>query len=130
MPYVVPAMPLKCNIWRVSGVGGTYASPDEPNVPCNLSPGRRTFKPQSVPSTTVGHLEMEMLLPALTDVRSNFNGIESDLVECPSGSKRFYDVTFVDDIGKGFANEHRLCLMVMILAGGSVFGFTLPVPLP
>lgn len=66
---------------------------------------------------------MNLLLPVGTDVRgpqdtvSNTDAstqVKGDYVECPSGSGRYYVVAFVDDIGKGFTNEHRdACLFAV-----------------
>jgi hypothetical protein len=35
-----------------------------------------------------------------------------DLVEVPAGTGRFYRVQWVDDLGKGFDNEHRFALLL------------------
>lgn len=55
---------------------------------------------------------MYLLLPALTDVRCAVCGAPPDVIEVPAGSGRCYFVSFVDDISKGFASEHRLALLV------------------
>lgn len=52
-----------------------------------------------------------LLLPPLTDIQDCFNAGGPDTVEAPAGSGRFYLVDMVDDLGKGFANEHRFALM-------------------
>lgn len=52
-----------------------------------------------------------LLLPALTDVRDLFNASGQDVVEVPTGSGRKYVVDHVEDIGKGFTNEHRSALL-------------------
>lgn len=134
MPFVVPQFPLGVNIWRVGGAGGIYAIPNVITVG-NLSPGRRVMLgiiPVAGSAQTLGPT-MELLLPAGTDVRADWNGADEDLVECPSGSKRFYSVRWVDDIGKGFANEHRFCVMYYRKSGDvNLIGgpFPAPVPLP
>ena len=59
---------------------------------------------------------MGLVVPMLTDIASA-RGLPfpfNDLVECPQGSGRFYEVLFVDDFGKGFANEHRIAMMTKI----------------
>lgn len=133
MAFIVPQMPVKVCIWRVSGTGGDYAAPDVTTV-CNLTPGKRVFL--GIPTVTAAQKDaicMEMLLPKLTDIRATWNGLQPDLVEVPKGSKRFYGVVFVDDIGKGFANEHRLALISYTVTGNtSLVGgpFSAPVPLP
>jgi hypothetical protein len=35
-----------------------------------------------------------------------------DTVEVPAGSKRYYLIEDVEDLGKGFTNEHRIGLLV------------------
>jgi hypothetical protein len=75
----------------------------------------------------------EVLFPKLTDIRAIWNGVGTDIIELPAGSKRFYSVIHVDDVGKGFSNEYRLALAFYdengngTLAGGP---FPAPVPLP
>jgi hypothetical protein len=133
MAFRLPAMPLTVNIWRVSGTGGNYAAPDVSCL-CNLTPGKRIMvaSPQVLAATKVA-ITMELLLPPLTDIRSAWNGLQSDLVEVPAGSKRFYGVDDVDDVAKGFANEYRIALIVYIVLGNSTLTggpFAAPVPLP
>jgi len=50
---------------------------------------------------------MVLLTPAHTDLRDNASTGGHDAVEVPSGSGRYYDVTYCDNIGMGFPNEHR-----------------------
>ncbi len=106
------------------------------NTPGNLAFSRRVvqiqggFVPTS-PSSTLSTL-MTLLLPPLTDVRDHFCGGSYDVVEVPSGSGRWYAVAGVDDIGKGFTNEHRCAWLAKI--GASVdatafAGLTWPVPI-
>jgi hypothetical protein len=54
---------------------------------------------------------MTLMVPALTDIRGPQDTVSFDMVECPLGSGRWYRVCAVDDIGKGFANEHRAALL-------------------
>lgn len=54
---------------------------------------------------------MYLRLPARTDIRDAKSPFGGDWCECPSGSSRVYRVVFVDDIGGGFANEHRLAIL-------------------
>jgi hypothetical protein len=99
-------MPLPVKVWTF------------PNVPPNpftfatignLSPGKRTYAARDIGNLQPG-LVMELLLPALTDVRGAITG-NQDIVEVPAGSGRFYSVAFVDDVGKGFGNEYRFALI-------------------
>lgn len=130
MAFRLPAMPITVNIWRSVGVGGFYVSPDVTTV-ANLTPGKRiTVVRSTVPTTVEEAFEMYLLLPKLTDIRCVWNGISPDMVEVPAGSLRFYDVAYVDDIAKGFANEHRFAIITYKSPGALVFGFAAPVPLP
>jgi hypothetical protein len=129
MPFVLPQFPLAVSIWRLKGVGGVYITPDV-NTVGNLTPGKRVFLGASSPSIVQATFSMELLLPKLTDIRSVWNALNQDMVEVPAGSKRFYLVYHVDDIGKGFPNEHRFALLSYIEQGALVFGFPAPVPLP
>jgi hypothetical protein len=75
----------------------------------------------------------ELLLPLLTDVRGTWNGVVGDLIEVPAGSKRFYAVVGVHDVGKGFPNEYRLALISYSVFGNTTLvggPFPAPVPLP
>jgi hypothetical protein len=56
-------------------------------------------------------VSMYLLVPAGTDLRDNHNLTGSDVVVVPAGSGRGYFVDQVDDLGKGFANEHRFALL-------------------
>jgi hypothetical protein len=133
MAFTLPTFNLNANIWRVSGTGGNYAAPDVVTL-CNLSPGRRVFT--AIPTVIAAQktaLVMELLLPKLTDIRSAWNGLQADLVEVPAGSKRFYGVNDVDDIGKGFVNEHRFAILTYVVTGNLTLAggpFPAPVPLP
>jgi hypothetical protein len=140
MPYVVPAMPLAVNIWIANNV----ANPPDVVTVGNLSPGKRgnvNASPVTTNATlgaTVGQgLYMELLCPKLTDIRGCQNAGLECVVECPASSGRFYLVIWVDDVGKGFANEHRLAIMVqcnelMVAATTfiSIFGNVPPWPSP
>ena len=133
MSYKVPNFNLTASIWRVNGTGGAYAAPDVTTL-ANLSPGRRIMI--ASPQTTAAQKEAivdEALLPALTDVRATWNALGPDLMEIPAGSKRFYEVVGVHDVGKGFPNEYRLALIVFNVNGNLSLGggpFPVPTPLP
>jgi hypothetical protein len=139
MAFVLPAFPLLCNVWRGSGAGGAllYKAPDL-QVMGNLSPGRRVMLafPIVTPATIGFEWNMELLLPKLTDIRVYIppsGTLTGDIIECPAGSERIYQVRVVDDIGKGFANEHRMVLMYQALEGTNFndVGFIpWPQPLP
>lgn len=120
MPFVVPQMPLVVNIWRN---GNPTANPPDVITVGNLTPGKRVTSPPSGTKAIPGpQLLMMVLLPPRTDVRGNEAVGGPDTVEIPGGTSRFYEVQTVDDIGRGFANEHRFATL---LASG-----TWPSPVP
>jgi hypothetical protein len=59
-------------------------------------------------------IPMVLRVPSLTDIRSDLQSGNGDLVEVPAGSGRFYHCIQVDDFGKGFGNEHRWAFIVAI----------------
>jgi len=66
---------------------------------------------------------MYLLVPKLTDMRGRFEtGGNQQYCEVPFLSGRFYLVEQVDDSGKGFINEHRVCMIIQFQA--------FPVPIP
>lgn len=69
---------------------------------------------------------MILLLPPGVDIRDQFNTPinSSDYVEAPAFTGRFYRVIFVDDIAKGFPNEHRYAVLQKVL------GVPWPTPTP
>jgi len=110
MAYVIPQMPLLCAIWSQGDTPGVDP-PREFDVPCNLGWGRRVLNAAlTYPSTGVC-VHAQLLLLAGTDIRGYLNSGTYDQVEVPQGSGRFYYVSQVDDIGKGFPNEHRFALI-------------------
>lgn len=119
MSFTVPQFNLLCDIWHAP-----FAPPGAPSASsiCNLAFGRRT-------SPTIGvsaNGEMQLLLPPGTDVRTTPQGVASpDIIEVPAGSGRIYNVLQVDDIGKGFPNEHRIAILLATGAHG-----LWPIPMP
>jgi len=111
MPYVVPSMPLTANGWRYA----TWQASFPPVVPvpdyttlCNLAMARKFVG--------WGPHTMWLYVPAGTDIRDGMKeqtfdvvaGIYAcDIVEVPAGSGRYYFVSVVDDVGKGFSNVYR-----------------------
>jgi hypothetical protein len=103
MPFVLPQFNVNVAFWRFGRA--TSLLPDVVTIG-NLSPGRLVTL-----DTPLG--DMYLRLPKGTDVQDAKNGLGVDTCECPFTSGRFYTVQFVDDIGGGFTNEHR----VAVLAG-------------
>lgn len=113
MAYTQPQYNLVCSVYE----------PDVPNVaaipsfpprilvqPCALVYGRRVNVASTGGTGAAGiPLKcMDLLVPALTDIRGLADAASFDIVECPAGSGRWYWVYYVDDIGKGWPNEHRV----------------------
>ena len=99
--FKIPTMNLICNVWRGDG-----AFPKTPDVTCNcnLSPGEFVVGNE-------GSIGMYLRVPAHTDLQWAISAHGSDIVEVPAGSGRFYIVAFVEDIAKGFPNEHRFAVL-------------------
>lgn len=120
--YRLPTFNLFCDIYTGGGVGFwpqplPGGLPRVPGVACALVFGHRVNVPSTggTGSAGVPILAMSLLLPPLTDLRGLQDGLTGpDVVECPVGSGRWYGCAWVDDIGKGYPNEHRTgCLLAL-----------------
>jgi len=121
MAYVIPNFNLTCDIYPGNGgwnpvVGALPTSPARLTaVPCALVYGRRVQVVSTGGTSSPGILvfAMNLLVAKGTDIRGmqDSTGIP-DWVRCPSGSSRWYQVSWVDDIGKGYPNEHRTASML------------------
>jgi hypothetical protein len=107
MSFSVPSFPLSCNIWRN---GNPTSNPPDVVSAGNLAWGRRVSSYQGL-FTAGQDLLMTLLLPPGTDVRSPICPSGSDVAEVPAGTGRYYTVVNVDDIGRGFANQHRAAVL-------------------
>jgi len=109
LSYRVPVFPSLINVWHAPA---TFVDPVSVILPAQLTPGRRV---QRSFATEVGGAEVpamiQLLLPRGADIRDDKAPLGADLVECPANSGRFYAVRFVDDVGLGFANEHRFAIV-------------------
>lgn len=112
MSYSLPTFNLSVNIFTYPGITTLRLT-----SPANLAWGRRVNVASTGGTTTLGVplVTMTLLLPALTDIRGPLNAPGPDTVEVPAGSARYYTVVFVDDIGKGFANEHRAAVLEQLV---------------
>ena len=120
MAYVLPTFNLTCNIFRN---GGWYPSAVALSPICNLAYSRRVQIGQT-PTVNAG---ISLLLPPGTDIRSTINAVTADNVEVPAGSLRAYTVEHVEDVGKGFPNEHRVAILFQnTIPGGTKW----PAPMP
>lgn len=115
MAFSLPNFNLTCGIYSVVPPNTLGHRLDSP---CNLAMGRRITWPwgSAGPGIGMDGFVPSLLLPPLTDVRTNMCGGAADVIEVPAGSGRWYQVAGVDDVGKGFPNEHRLANLVQISA--------------
>ncbi len=137
MSFTVPDFNLTCEI--CTGPYDTRVLRSSA-VPCNLAMGRRVIWGFHDPAAVnYGVATATLLLPAGTDIRDNAQlgpGLlhgPYDIVEVPSGSGRWYSVNSVDDIGKGFANEHRFAGLSKLSSNSGLSnttGLYWPVPMP
>lgn len=145
MGYRVPSFPLNVNLWSSTSVVS-----DPPDRTCmgNLSPGRRVMlavQPNLDQSSTAHFLAslrsmtvlMELMVPAGTDIEG-WTGLtnNADCAEVPAGSGVYYAVHHVCDVAKGFSNEYRMAVLVLLTSqwrlnyGDQWSTPDLPVPLP
>lgn len=104
LPVIIYTGPWLTKVARVVTVG-------------NLAFGRRVqqiWENFADPLPSAGTFNPTLLLPALTDVRSGIQVGGADVIEVPAGSSRWYGVAAVDDVGKGFPNEHRAASLLQI----------------
>jgi len=131
--FTLPTFNLVCDIYTGPWLSKALRSP---GVQCNLAFGKRvngfpTF--DTAGDQLAASFEMYLLLPAGTDVRSKIISGQGDIIDVPAGSSRWYGVFAVDDVGKGFANEHRVADLVQIskfLNATTYAGLTPPIPWP
>lgn len=130
MAFTLPDFNLTCKV---------YTGPWATRVvrlsaqPCNLAFSRRTAKQAELETDNAFSILMYLLVPALTDLRDLSCSAVQDVVECPAGSGRWYQVAGVDDIGKGFSNEHRCAMLFKIseaMFGAPYTGLAWPTPIP
>jgi hypothetical protein len=128
MGFSVPEMPLAVNIWH------NLTDPDPPlGVPDlvtvgNLGQGRRNVGYLAGDDSNDYYVvHPQLLLPLGTDIRDLSCSVIADVVEVPAGTGRFYLVLYVDDMGKGFSNEHRFAVLQKL---GLNEGVLWPQPIP
>lgn len=117
MAYTLPVFNLVARIWgQASGPPPIHAAP-RLTVSCQLR-----FPIRSAWFIQTATFPMLCMLPPLTDVRMDPSTDLADWMEIPAASGRWYTVVAVDDIAKGFANEHRVALVQLFQP--------VPIPLP
>jgi hypothetical protein len=123
--FSIPQFPLIFDFWTCTGAGfaADTAAPIRITSPANLAWGRRVNVASTGGTGSAGILTacMTLLLPALTDVRGPadaaaaadpLTGFSGDICGfLANGVPRYYQVVMVDDVGKGFANEHRAAII-------------------
>jgi len=121
--FVLPTFNVTCNIYTIN-----FPPPAGPprlaDVPCQLrAPSANNIL---IVSSLQANSAMVVLLPPLTDIRDAFSPPinNRDWIEVPAGTGRYYTVIYVDDIGKGFPNEHRFAILHKMTA------IPWPVPIP
>ena len=124
MSFAVPTFNLLTNIWH-----STTNPPAAPSLVVDANLQYARHDKVEIFNGQAGSV-MYLLTPKLTDIRGVWEGIPSDIVECPAGTSRFYFVLQVDDVGKGFPNEYRIAIMEQITDTLGQFGIPFPVPLP
>jgi len=109
--FKVPTFNLEVGIWH----SGTILTdpPDIQTVGALVFPTKDMAHAQGMPSPGGGvpSAPMYLLLEAGTNIHHNYSAGQNDFGEVPLGSGRFYVVGFVDDIAKGYANEHRCAVI-------------------
>lgn len=123
MAFVLPTFPITCEIFD-SGLPPPAGPARISGQPCQLRAPQANMTiiiPAAGATSSV-----VLLLPPGTDIRDPWNAPinSNDYVEAPSGSGRFYRVMFMDDIAKGFSNEHRFAVLI------KVSGLPWPTPSP
>jgi hypothetical protein len=121
MPFRLPTLNLTVRIF--TGPGGAPppvavpVGPKRLETSCQLTYGRRVNVASTGGTAAPGIpvQAMSLLIAKLTDIRGLQDTVSYDIVEVPSGSNRWYWVSCVDDIAKGFANEHRSAVIFPIL---------------
>lgn len=130
--FAVPNFNLTANVWHNPGIDPSAYPPPDATVICNLANGRVSHvlnSQQRLPAQSQLAASASILFPKLTDLRDASLVPNPDVVEVPSGSGRFYWVAFVDDIAKGFANEHRWAVCPKVWTNG-FFNYRWPTPMP
>lgn len=132
MAFFIPEMPLPCDVYDGPWVTRVFRE----QIFGNLALGKRVapnFGSYGNSSESPASVLTMLLIPALTDVRSRMQVADPDVLEIPSGSGRWYKAESVDDIGKGFPNEHRYVLLAQLseaIDPVKAAGLFWPVPMP
>jgi hypothetical protein len=130
--FAMPNFNLLAGIWHDPKPNPHLYGPPDATSPVNLANGRVSHVLNSQ-ELTLGSSTLlassSALFPAGTDVRDISVTGNPDAVEIPLGSGRFYWAAFVDDIAKGFVNEHRWAILPKIVIG-KYWTYRWPHPIP
>jgi len=131
MAFSLPTFNITCEVYFGPWLTKTLRLTGQE---CNLAYGRRSSLQNPLSGLENGEsMNMTLLVPPLVDIRDLSNWGVQDVVEVPSGSGRWYQVSNVDDIGKGFPNEHRAAILFKISENlfptGSYVGLQWPRPI-
>lgn len=125
--YIVPNFNLSC-VFYTEGVVWPFATTPpvlnlllpRPDTPCALTFGRRTASTALTRDAQSQQILMDLLVPKGSFVVTYQNlvplagKIRIDVIEVPKSSRRFYYCVGYDDIGRGYPNEHRCCVLTAI----------------
>lgn len=117
-PPKVPTFNLSIDVWQA--FPGLWVWP--PVIPPTFNVTGQLTLGERVCGVNTLNNSVYILFPKLTDVHWARAFGAPDVVVCPAGSGRAYQVQSVDDVGKGFLNEYRQTQCVMIAP--------YPVPIP
>ncbi len=133
MGFSVPSMPLLVDVYSGPYVGRVFRF----QTNGNLSTGRasRSSSLDDVGFPGILGTDRNLLVAAFTDIRDFACGLPYpyDIVECPSGSGRWYAVGIVDDVAKGFPNEYRMAFLSKLcdtVDSPNNVGSNWPIPIP
>ncbi len=111
MAFSLPVFNLTCDIYTPPWLTRVLRV----TSPGNLAFGRRANMNFLDYAQDIGFQGYaSLLLPPLTDVMAYPTYPAADVIEIPSGSGRWYRAMWVEDIGKGFDNEHRSVAVAQI----------------
>lgn len=135
MAYTLPTFNLTCNVYTNNGDWLTKVF--RSIISCQLrgpQQGPRVGSTLDFGFGGTGAVPL-LLLPSGADVRdlSVYPAVSTsaDLIEVPAGSGRWYTAWLVDDIAKGFPNEHRFALLSKAYANGNTLHVPpWPIPIP
>lgn len=107
MAFVLPTFNLEYNVWH--GPHNPHTHPADASGDCQLRGVNQTSA--TVNPTADLAAGNYALFPPLEDIRDIHTLNGSDIIEIPKDSERYYLVLNVDDVAKGFTNEHRYAVL-------------------